>query len=151
MPQSSTSKSRRVWWMSEMSSFCNLKGSKGLESLSDITGIFWREAFHRKLSWWGNFLLCSKLRLSWNLVEVTAVGYKSVSSNETQGAAIRCFNGATVETCIFVLPYMGTIYILPVRGQANLFLTLIWSACTACDLPVTRFLAITELSSVETV
>lgn len=43
------------------------------------------------------------------MVEVTAVGYKSVTANETQGAAISLLEGvlgAVVETCIFVSPYM---------------------------------------------
>lgn len=32
------------------------------------------------------------------MVEVTAEGYKSVSANETQGAAIRCWRGSQGDT-----------------------------------------------------
>lgn len=61
------SRARQAWWLSKMSHFRNSKCSKGLETLSDRRGVFWRETLHGKLSWWCNFLLCRKLRLSLNL------------------------------------------------------------------------------------
>ncbi len=157
------SKARQTWWMSKMSCFCNSKCSKGLETLSDRRGVFWRETLHRKLSWWWNFLLSSKLRLSWNLVEVTALGSKPVTSNETQGAGMSCLKGskgnignmhicATMygEKYVQYIFYIWYIYkARQICFQTSLIcLYLSLPECLLCNLQVTRFLTITELSSV---
>lgn len=90
---------------------------------------FWRESLLWKVSWWCNFLLCTKLRLSWNLVDVC---YKSVTANETQAAcatqaALRG-PGATLETCIFLHmrenspeERRGNVMILTISHFLNVF------------------------------